>query len=96
MGTVIFPGARLKVFLTASPGERAARRLKQLKDKGLNVSLADLSREIAERDLRDSTRAVSPLVAAADAVDLDSTRLTPDEVVARVLELARGRLAGAK
>jgi CMP/dCMP kinase len=96
MGTVIFPGARLKVFLTASPGERAVRRLKQLKDKGLNVSLADLSREIAERDLRDSTRAVSPLVAAADAVDLDSTRLTPDEVVARVLKLARERLAGAQ
>lgn len=95
MGTVIFPGARLKVFLTATPEERAARRLKQLKDKGLNVSLAGLSREIAERDQRDSTRAVSPLVAAADAVALDSTRLTPDEVVARVLTLARERLAGA-
>ncbi len=95
MGTVIFPRARLKVFLTATPEERAARRLKQLKDKGLNVSLAGLSREIAERDQRDSTRAVSPLVAAADAVALDSTRLTPDEVVARVLTLARERLAGA-
>ncbi len=95
MGTVIFPGALLKVFLTASPEERAARRHKQLKDKGLNVSLAGLSREIAERDLRDSTRAVSPLVAAADAIHLDSTRLTPEEVVARVLTLARERLAGA-
>jgi cytidylate kinase len=95
MGTVIFPAAVLKVFLTASPGERAARRHKQLKDKGLNVSLADLSREIAERDLRDSTRAVSPLVAASDAITLDSTRLTPDEVVARVLKLARERLKGA-
>jgi cytidylate kinase len=95
MGTAIFPAALLKVFLTASPEERAARRHKQLKDKGLNVSLAGLSREIAERDLRDSTRAVSPLVAAADAVALDSTRLTPDEVVARVLSLARERLAGA-
>ena len=94
MGTVIFPAARLKLFLTASPGERAARRHNQLILKGLNVSLADLSREIAERDLRDSTRAVSPLVAAADAVTLDSTRLTPDEVVARVLKLARERLAG--
>jgi CMP/dCMP kinase len=95
MGTVIFPAARLKVFLTASPEERAARRHKQLKDKGLDVSLAGLSREIAERDLRDSTRAVSPLVAAADAIHLDSTRLTPEEVVARVLALARERLAGA-
>ena len=95
MGTVIFPDARLKVFLTASPEERAARRHKQLKDKGLNVSLAGLSREIAERDRRDSTRAVSPLVAAADAIHLDSTQLTPEEVVARVLTLARERLAGA-
>jgi CMP/dCMP kinase len=96
MGTVIFPGALLKVFLTASPEERAARRHKQLKDKGLNVSLAGLSREIAERDQRDSTRAVSPLVAAADAIHLDSTRLTPEEVVARVLALARERLAGGE
>jgi len=95
MGSVIFPQALLKVFLTASAEERAARRHKQLKDKGLNVSLAGLSREIAERDQRDSTRAVSPLVAAADAVTLDSTRLTPDAVVARVLALARERLAGA-
>lgn len=95
MGTVIFPGAVLKVFLTASAEERAARRHNQLKTKGLDVSLADLSREIAERDLRDSTRAVSPLKPAADAVDLDSTRLTPDEVVARVLQLARERLGGA-
>ncbi len=95
MGTVIFPAARLKVFLTASPEERALRRHKQLKDKGLNVSLAGLSREIAERDLRDSTRAVSPLVAAADAITLDSTRLTPAAVVARVLVLARERLAGS-
>jgi len=95
MGSVIFPQALLKVFLTASAEERAARRHKQLKDKGLNVSLAGLSREIAERDLRDSTRAVSPLAAAADAIYLDSTRLTPEEVVARVLRLARERLAGA-
>lgn len=94
MGTVIFPGARLKVFLTATAAERAARRHKQLKDKGLNVSLADLSREIAERDQRDSTRQVSPLVAAADAITLDSTGLTPEEVVARVLSLARERIKG--
>jgi cytidylate kinase len=94
MGTVIFPQAILKVFLTASAEERARRRHKQLKDKGLDVSLADLSREIAERDARDSNRKVAPLVAAADAVSLDSTGLTPDEVVARVLGLARERLAG--
>jgi cytidylate kinase len=92
MGTTIFPGAVLKIFLTASAGERARRRHKQLKDKGLDVSLADLSREIAERDQRDRTRAVSPLVAADDAIELDSTGMTPEEVIARVLALAHERL----
>jgi cytidylate kinase len=91
MGSVIFPDARLKIFLTASAEERARRRYKQLKDKGLDVSLAALSREIAERDLRDTTRAVAPLKAADDAVLLDSTSLSVDEVVARVLVLARER-----
>ncbi|MCX7059030.1 MAG: (d)CMP kinase, partial [Proteobacteria bacterium] len=94
MGTQIFPTAALKIFLTASAEERARRRYNQLKDKGLSVSLADLSREIAERDHRDASRALAPLVAAADAVELDSTGLTPDEVVARVLTLARERLIG--
>lgn len=91
MGSVIFPDARLKIFLTASAEERARRRYKQLKDKGLDVSLAALSREIAERDLRDTTRAVAPLKATDDAVLLDSTSLGVDEVVARVLSLARER-----
>jgi cytidylate kinase len=94
MGTVVFPDAPLKIFLTASPGERAQRRYKQLKDKGLNVSLAGLSREIAARDHRDASRALAPLVPAPDAVSLDSTGVTPDEVVARVLALARRRLQG--
>ena len=67
MGTVVFPAADLKIFLTASAEERAQRRHKQLKDKGSGVSLAALSREIAERDLRDSTRAVEPLKPAPDA-----------------------------
>ena len=92
MGTVVFPTAALKIFLTASAGERARRRHKQLKDKGLDVNLPGLSREIAERDARDAGRKVAPLVAAADAIALDSTGLTPDAVVARVLELARQRL----
>jgi cytidylate kinase len=91
MGTVIFPDAPLKIFLTASPEERALRRYKQLKDKGLDVSLAALSGEIAERDHRDTTRAVAPLSAAGNAVLLDSTGLGPDEVIARVLSLARER-----
>jgi len=92
MGTIVFPQADLKIFLTASPEERAQRRYKQLKDKGSGVSLAALSREITERDLRDSTRAVAPLKPAPDARMLDSTGLTIDEVVARVLELGAGRL----
>jgi len=91
MGTVVFPDATLKVFLTASAAARAERRHKQLKDKGSGVSLAALSREIAERDLRDSTRAVAPLRPASDAHVIDSTRLSIDEVVERVLALGRER-----
>jgi cytidylate kinase len=91
MGTVIFPGARLKVFLTASAEERAQRRHKQLIEKGSAASLAALSREIAERDLRDSTRQVAPLKPAPDAHLLDSTGLSIEAVVERVLSLGRER-----
>jgi cytidylate kinase len=91
MGTVIFPGAPLKVFLTASPEERAKRRHNQLIEKGSAASLAALSREIAERDLRDSTRQVAPLKPAPDAQLLDSTGLSIDAVVERVLSLGRER-----
>ena len=92
MGTVVFPQAGLKIFLNASPDERAARRHKQLKEKGVAATLAALSLEIAERDQRDSTRAVAPLVASADAVLLDTTGVSVETVVERVLALARGRL----
>lgn len=91
MGTVVFPGAELKIFLTATPGERALRRHKQLKDKGSDVSLPALSREIAERDLRDQTRKVAPLKAAPDACVIDSTGLSVEAVVQRVLELGAAR-----
>jgi CMP/dCMP kinase len=91
MGTVVFVDAPLKVFLTASPQVRAQRRYKQLKDKGSDVSLAALSREIAERDLKDSTRAVAPLRPAPDAHVIDSTHLGIQEVVEQVLALGRGR-----
>ncbi len=91
MGTVVFPAADLKVFLTASAAERAQRRYKQLKDKGSDVSLAALSREIAERDARDSTRAVAPLKPAPDAEVIDSTALPVEQVVHRVLEWGRER-----
>ena len=79
MGTVVFPEAALKVFLTADPNERAERRYKQLREKGIDVSLAALSREIVERDRRDSGRPVAPLRPAADARVLDSTGLTAEE-----------------
>jgi CMP/dCMP kinase len=91
MGTVVFPRARLKVYLTASADERALRRYKQLKDKGSGVSLSALSREITERDARDSTRAAAPLIAAPDAELIDSTGLSIEEVVGRVLELGARR-----
>jgi cytidylate kinase len=93
MGTVVFPQAPIKIFLTASPEERAQRRYKQLKQKGVAANLAALSREIAERDQRDSTRAISPLVASDDAVSLDTTGMTVDDVVGRVLQIAHGRIA---
>jgi cytidylate kinase len=91
MGTVVFPGAALKIYLTASSEERARRRYNQLKDKGSGASLAALSLEIAERDRRDSTRPVAPLRPAADAVQLDSTHLSIAEVVERVMAEVRAR-----
>jgi len=91
MGTVIFPDAGLKIFLTASPEERAQRRYKQLKDKGLDANLAALSLEIAERDRRDASRPIAPLKPADDAVIVDSTSMPIESVVAHVLELAAAR-----
>jgi len=91
MGTVVFPRADLKIFLTATPEERALRRHKQLKDKGSDVSLPALSREIAERDLRDQTRPVAPLRPASDACVIDSTGIEIEAIVGRVLELMTAR-----
>ncbi len=95
MASVVFRDAGLKIFLTASAEERALRRHKQLKGKGLSGSLAALSAEIAERDRRDSTRSVAPLVAVPEAIVVDSTALTIEEVVGRVVELARERFPEA-
>jgi cytidylate kinase len=92
MGTVVFPSAPVKIFLTASLEERARRRHNQLKEKGVAATLAALSLEIAERDKRDSSRSASPLVASADAVVLDTTGMSVDAVVERVLRLAGARL----
>ena len=85
MGTVVFPSATLKVFLTASSDERIVRRYKQLKEKGIDVSLPDLSWDIAQRDKRDANRGVAPLKPAPDARIIDSTSLSPEEVIARIL-----------
>ncbi|TBR39302.1 MULTISPECIES: (d)CMP kinase [Dyella] len=89
MGTVIFPDAAFKVFLTASAAERAKRRYKQLKEKGLSVTLSGLQREIEARDARDASRAVAPLKPADDAVLVDTTGMPIDEVVAKVLAVVQ-------
>ena len=87
MGTVIFPDAKLKIFLTASAEIRAERRYKQLKDKGESVNLTRLFREIKARDLRDQSRSVAPLRPAEDAVIIDSTELSIDEVFDKIVSL---------
>jgi cytidylate kinase len=84
MGTVIFPDAGLKIFLTASAGERAQRRYKQLKEKGESVNLSRLFRDIEKRDKQDRTRAVAPLRPADDAVVIDSTELSIDGVLEKI------------
>lgn len=93
MGTVVFPDAEVKIFLTASAEERAKRRYKQLKEKGMDVNLPDLVKEIAERDARDGGRVVSPMKPAQDAVVLDTSSLSIDEAMQRVRALCRERLA---
>jgi CMP/dCMP kinase len=89
MGTVIFPDAAHKVFLTASAAERAKRRYKQLKEKGLSVTLSGLQREIEARDARDASRTVAPLKPAADAVLVDTTGMPIADVVAKVFAVVR-------
>ena len=91
MGTVVFPDAQLKVFLTASAEQRAERRHKQLITKGISVTIQGLLRDIRERDARDSTRAAAPLVPARDAVILDTTDLSIAEVTDAVLAFHRER-----
>ncbi len=93
MGTVVFPSAQAKIFLDASAKERANRRLKQLQDKGLDVKFADLLSEIQERDDRDRNRPVAPLRPAEDALVLDSTSMTIDEVVEKALQYIESKLA---
>jgi len=89
MGSVVFPDAAVKVFLTASAEERANRRYNQLKEKGISVSLRDLVRDIRERDERDQNRDVAPLVAPVAALEVESTSLSIDEVLEQVLVKVR-------
>jgi len=87
MGTVVFPDAPLKIFLDADVGIRAERRHKQLKDKGISANLGDLLNDLRLRDARDRDRVHAPLVAAAGAVIIDSSRIAIDQVVQQVLDL---------
>jgi len=89
IGTMVFPNASLKVFLQADPVERARRRLKQDSKKGRSATLAQTAEEIALRDQLDAERKISPLVAAPDAYQIDSTNLAADQVVEKILDLAR-------
>jgi len=91
MGTTVFPQAPLKVFLTASAEERAKRRYKQLKEKGIEAKISDLAVEIRERDERDRSRAASPLVPAGDAMVIDSTSYSIEQVVDQILQAAQER-----
>lgn len=97
IGTVVFPKAPLKIFLKADPEERARRRVEQNEQQGRRSNLEDTLSEISSRDQRDAERQASPLVAAQDAAIIDSTYLSADEVVERILELARKKkLPGAQ
>ncbi len=96
MGTVIFPNAELKIFLTASAEERAHRRFNELKERGLDVTLSGLLADIKARDERDTNRAVAPLVPAEDAVVIDTTELNPMQVFDAVHELLNHAIAEGK
>ena len=92
MGTVVFPNAKLKIFLTANIEERAKRRFKQLKQGGISVNLRRLYTEIAERDKRDSTRSVSPLKPAEDAIVIDTSTLDVKGVIEEISKLVVDRI----
>ena len=96
MGTVVFPDATLKVFLTASAEIRAERRYKQLKEKGIDANIRTLLQELRERDERDSARSVAPLQKALDARELDSSGLGIEEIVRQVLDWYRQKVAGSQ
>ncbi|MGQ4275801.1 (d)CMP kinase [Pseudidiomarina sp. E22-M8] len=96
MGTIVFPSAAAKVFLTASAEERADRRYKQLLEKGFTAKIDQLIAEIQERDERDMNRSVAPLKAAEDSLYIDSTDLSIDQVVDQILTFAHGKLTNTE
>jgi len=93
MGTVVFPDAELKIYLTASPEERAQRRYKQLKDKEIDVNLLDLVEELRQRDERDMNRQAAPLKPAADAIIIDTTKLDIEQVTKEVMCWVKQRIS---
>src|SRR5690606_27829425 len=94
MGTVVFPDAILKIFLQATLEERAKRRYQQLQEKGNNVTLCAVIREMKMRDMRDSQRSVAPLEPAKDAMAIDTTHLSVEEVFQQIMAMAKDRLRG--
>ena len=91
MGTTVFPNAGLKLFLSASAEERAKRRYEQLINQGINANLAQVLDELLVRDQRDTARSASPLQVAADAISIDTTKLSIEQVVEQVMGLAKAR-----
>ena len=91
LGSVVFPDAVLKIFLTATPKVRAERRYKQLKDKGFDVNLPRLEKEIAARDYQDTHRTISPLMPARDAVEIDTSEITREQVLDEIVTLLGAR-----
>jgi cytidylate kinase len=96
MGTVVFVDAPVKIFLTASAEERADRRFNQLKEKGVSVKIERLLEDIRQRDERDQNREVAPLVPADDALVIDSTDISIDEVVNKILSFTNGKLTNTE
>ena len=92
IGTVVFPNAELKIYLDATPEERARRRVAQNVENNIESNYEQILKDIIERDTRDSTREISPLKKADDAIVIDSTNLTIEEVVSKVIELAKERM----
>ncbi len=92
IGTVVFPNAELKIFMTATADERANRRFKEMKEKGQEVSYDEVLKNVEERDLLDTTREDSPLVKAEDAIEIDNSTLNIDQQFKKILQLAKASI----